>query len=204
MKYIFYFYRPQLVDQLWKLEMAEGDDPNQVRKICTQVVAAGQFSYAVMGDQKEVYSWGMGENYVLGNRDDCNQFTPYLLDPRMFEENPVVMMACGTQHSVALSKAGADAVMPEIDKTKFVEVKVPKSPVAAKKTPKVAETKPETTEVSKNVGDDVASVKSIGSAASKKRSHREFAEGQPEQAEIGSAVKKLKIEEKLETIAEAD
>lgn len=61
----------------------------------------------------------MGENYVLGNRDDCNQFTPYLLDPRMFEENPVVMMALGTQHAVALTKESAEAKMPELDGSKF-------------------------------------------------------------------------------------
>jgi hypothetical protein len=61
----------------------------------------------------------MGENYVLGNRDDCNQFTPYLLDPRMFEENPVVMMALGTMHAVALCKESPEATMPELDSSKF-------------------------------------------------------------------------------------
>jgi alpha-tubulin suppressor-like RCC1 family protein len=49
-----------------------------------------------MGDQKEVYSWGMGENYVLGTRDDENEFYPKLVHPKMFEENPVIMMALGT------------------------------------------------------------------------------------------------------------
>jgi len=29
-----------------------------------------------MGDQKEVYAWGFGENYVLGTRDDENEFFP--------------------------------------------------------------------------------------------------------------------------------
>lgn len=49
-----------------------------------------------MGDQKEVYAWGFGENYVLGNRDTENEYEPKLLHPKMFEENPVVMVACGT------------------------------------------------------------------------------------------------------------
>ena len=96
LKYIFYFYRPQLVDQLWKLKLDEGDDTNEKRKVCTQVEAAGQYCYAVMGDQKEVYAWGFGENYVLGTRADDNVYEPTLLHPKMFEENPVVMMACGT------------------------------------------------------------------------------------------------------------
>ena len=43
-----------------------------------------------------MYSWGMGENYVLGNRQDDNEFKPYMLDKRMFEENNVIMIAGGT------------------------------------------------------------------------------------------------------------
>jgi alpha-tubulin suppressor-like RCC1 family protein len=51
----------------------------------------------------------MGENYVLGNRDDCNEFKPYNLDPRMFESNSVMMVACGTMHCVVLAKDGSNA-----------------------------------------------------------------------------------------------
>ena len=67
-----------------------------------------------MGNQKEVYSWGFGENFVLGNRDDCNEFEPKILHPKMFEENPVVMMACGTMHAVALALESPEAKMPEL------------------------------------------------------------------------------------------
>jgi len=35
LKYIFYFYRPQLVESLWKLELEEGDDKNEKRKKCS-------------------------------------------------------------------------------------------------------------------------------------------------------------------------
>jgi hypothetical protein len=49
LKYIFYFYRPQLIDQFWKLELAEGDDPATLRKVCTHVEASGQYCYAVFG-----------------------------------------------------------------------------------------------------------------------------------------------------------
>jgi hypothetical protein len=111
-------------------------------------MAAGQYCYAVMAKSKRVYSWGMGENYVLGNRDDCNQFTPYLLDPRMFDENPVQMMACGTMHAVALSLDSPDGKIPELDKTIFAEI-MPKRPVSKEATP--AKTVPET------VADDVKS-----------------------------------------------
>jgi len=59
----------------------------------------------------------MGENYVLGNRQDDNEFVPYKLDPRMFEENKVVMMALGTQHAVALTKDGSDAPFPQVQRS---------------------------------------------------------------------------------------
>lgn len=42
---------------------------------------------------------------MLGNRDDNNEFKPYKLDPRMFENREVIMMALGTMHAVALVKA---------------------------------------------------------------------------------------------------
>ena len=51
----------------------------------------------------QLYSWGMGENYVLGSRDDDNQFTPYTVHPKMFEELPVLMLGAGTQHVVVLT-----------------------------------------------------------------------------------------------------
>ena len=115
LKYIYYFYRPQLIDQLWKLELAEGDDPAKCRKVCTHIAAAGHYNYAVFAGTNEVYSWGFGENYVLGNRDDNNEFTPYLLDNRMFEENQVVSIACGSMHSCGLTKESADATFPVLD-----------------------------------------------------------------------------------------
>lgn len=77
------------------------------------VAAAGQYSYAITNDG--VYSWGMGENYVLGNRDDCNEFFPYKLDPRMFENNPAVAIGCGTQHTVVLTLDSPDSKIPELN-----------------------------------------------------------------------------------------
>jgi hypothetical protein len=125
----------------------------------------------------------MGENYVLGNRDDCNQFTPYLLDPRMFEENPVVMMALGTMHAVALVKESPEAAMPELDSTKFAAT-VQAMPLPVSPTP-----------VKKMNGDHLDDVKSQKSQESKKRSRQESVEAHSQKSEISSAVKRLKIQE---------
>ena len=120
LKYIRYFYRPTLVEQLWKLELAEGETEAEFRKPVSQVCASGQYTYAVVEKTGEVYSWGMGDNYVLGNRDEENQFEPYKLHPKMFEENKVVMMGLGFQHTVALTLDGPESKLPEVDLSKFV------------------------------------------------------------------------------------
>ncbi len=50
----------------------------------------------------------MGENYVLGSREDDNQYTPYKVHPKMFEEYPVLMLGAGTQHVVVLTSESQD------------------------------------------------------------------------------------------------
>lgn len=70
-------------------------DDDQQKKV-SKVTAAGNYTYAIVYNKNEVYSWGMGENYVLGNREDSNEFKPYKLDPRMFEEKKVLNISCGT------------------------------------------------------------------------------------------------------------
>ena len=112
LKYIFYFHRPELVESLWKWDLEESDNVAACRKPATQVVAAGHYCYAICGN--DVYSWGFGENAVLGNRSDDNEFKPYKLDPRMFENNKVIMIAGGTQHAVALTHDGPQSTIPEL------------------------------------------------------------------------------------------
>lgn len=51
----------------------------------------------------QLYSWGMGSSYVLGNRDEENEYKPYKVHPKMFEEFPVREMGLGTQHVVVLT-----------------------------------------------------------------------------------------------------
>jgi alpha-tubulin suppressor-like RCC1 family protein len=50
----------------------------------------------------------MGSSYVLGNREEDNQYEPYPVNPKMFEELPVLMLACGTQHVVVLTTDSQD------------------------------------------------------------------------------------------------
>jgi Regulator of chromosome condensation (RCC1) repeat len=93
-----FFQEPKLVEDLWKEE-------KQVKIVA--VYAKGNYSYALEkpdgSESNQLYSWGMGENYVLGSRDDDNQFRPYTVHPKMFDEMPVLMIGAGTQHVVVLT-----------------------------------------------------------------------------------------------------
>lgn len=64
----------------------------------------------------------MGENYVLGTRNDDSVFKPTVLHPKMFDELKVVMMATGTQHAVALVLDSPESKIPELDTSKYVAV----------------------------------------------------------------------------------
>ena len=64
------------------------------------VFAKGNYNYALEmppeSKTNQLYSWGMGENYVLGSREDENQYKPYKVNPKMFEDMPVLSMGTGT------------------------------------------------------------------------------------------------------------
>lgn len=98
-----YFHTPVLVEDLWS-------DNLQIK--VAAVYAKGNYSYALERPEgsktNQLYSWGMGENYVLGSREDDNQFRPYKVHPKMFDELPVMMVGAGTQHVVVLTSDSQD------------------------------------------------------------------------------------------------
>ena len=85
---------------------------DEKKVVGSAVYAKGNYSYVLEKPEgsktNQLYSWGMGENYVLGSRDDDNQFRPYAVHPRMFEELPVLMLGAGTQHVVVLTSDSQD------------------------------------------------------------------------------------------------
>ena len=64
-------------------------------KAITSVYANGHFNYALSAQSNEVYAWGMGSNYVLGTRDEDNEFEPSLVHPKQFMENRVHQIGTG-------------------------------------------------------------------------------------------------------------
>lgn len=133
-----YFPRPRGNEFLWNFLLPEGQEDDELQKKVVSIEAASNYTYALVKNKNEVYSWGFGENYVLGNRDDCNEFKPHKLDPRMFEEKKVLQIACGTQHVVVLAQENDGADMHQMDLSSFVKV-ASKIPVKPPKEPKEGE-----------------------------------------------------------------
>lgn len=81
--------------------------------------AQGHYNYALSEANNEVYAWGMGENYVLGTRDDENEFEPKLVHPKQFMENRVKHVGAGVQHVVVLTTAEQEPTssLPPLDQT---------------------------------------------------------------------------------------
>lgn len=132
----------------------------------------------------------MGENYVLGNRDDCNEFKPYKLDPRMFENRDVLMMACGTMHCVTLTNFDDQTPVPVLDQSLLPaaeEVEEPK----IKERIEIPDLKPKAAIVSPQSKKRPIEEITGGAATSSQHAHGES------QLENGS--KQLKVEENRES-----
>ena len=147
----------------------------------------------------------MGENYVLGNRADENEFKPYKLDPRMFEENKVIMMALGTQHAVALAHDAPGSKVPELKLAAEAPAQSGKQPpvlskqaTPAKIAPKVASqaaAEPGSQQQEQAVAEPVAEPENP-SQNSKKRTREEFEAGLDENIEEKErSAKKMKVED---------
>jgi hypothetical protein len=90
---IMFFKRPQLVDTL----------PEGVK--FNRVFAASHYCYCFSEETNELYSWGMGDDYVLGTRDDENVYVPQKVHPKMFYECKIRHIGCGTSHLAVLTAA---------------------------------------------------------------------------------------------------
>ena len=63
----------------------------------------------------------MGYNYVLGTRDEENEFFPKLVHPKMYFESAVRDIGAGSQHVVVLT---GDKVELKIDQSEWIKEKV--------------------------------------------------------------------------------
>ena len=50
-------------------------------KKASNVFAGSNYCYALIKSENELYSWGMGYNFVLGTREEENVFEPVKVHP---------------------------------------------------------------------------------------------------------------------------
>jgi hypothetical protein len=100
-----YFLRPHRVEGL----LAD--------KHVTSIAAGSHYCYAIVEDVNEVYSWGMGYNYVLGTREEDNVHEPVKVHPMQFHNNQVKQVGAGDNHVVVLTTAStnADSALPQFE-----------------------------------------------------------------------------------------
>lgn len=140
---IYYFAQPHLVTDL------------QERKI-TKIQAQGHYCYALSETTNELYAWGFGENYVLGNRDDENVYTPLLVHPKQFHENKVKEIGLGVMHVVMLTTASTEeSQLPEFDVSVLDLPPVPKEDEGEEKKKDATDDNEEKKEPPKKQEDDV-------------------------------------------------
>ena len=115
------------------------------------ISSGSHFNYAA-GNGK-VFSWGFGMNYVLGNKEDDNEFRPYQVDQQnMYWEHALDKIACASQHVVVLASPSTQVT--PVEESKEVSDK----PMVADQTkpdePKPEEPKPEVADEPKEAQSD--------------------------------------------------
>lgn len=75
------------------------------------------------------YSWGLGECYVLGTKEDDSVFEPFNVHPKQYYEAKVRYVGCGDQHVVVLCSKNAD-------EDEVPELQIETEPVAKPEVPK--------------------------------------------------------------------
>jgi hypothetical protein len=68
--------------------------------IITDIKSYSHFNYAYNIDNGNVYSWGMGESYVLGNKRDSNEKSPFQIPQTFFNNLKIRDISLGSQHVI--------------------------------------------------------------------------------------------------------
>ena len=71
------------------------------------LVAGGRYTVALC-EEGHVYTWGWGGKGQLGHNDRESQFAPRKVASARFGDAPVVFVAAGGDHTVALTAAGGE------------------------------------------------------------------------------------------------
>ena len=66
------------------------------------IVCAYQSFYAINSENNKIYSWGSGDNYILGNKKEKAEKNPYLIESKFFKNMKVKELDMGCSHVAVL------------------------------------------------------------------------------------------------------
>ena len=74
------------------------------REKVDDIFATYLYFYAINKENNNVYSWGMGESYVLGNRKEKQEQKPYLIKSAFYKNLKVTDISLGCSHVAVVLK----------------------------------------------------------------------------------------------------
>jgi len=86
-----------------------------------KISAGSHYTYALDG-LWQLYSWGMGENYVLGTRNDDDVEQPTQTLGKFTEENRIVDISAGAQHAIIITGT-PQLFNPDVNNPEFLTLK---------------------------------------------------------------------------------
>mmetsp|Transcript_49913 Transcript_49913/g.57474 ORF Transcript_49913/g.57474 Transcript_49913/m.57474 type:complete len:656 (-) Transcript_49913:138-2105(-) len=78
------------------------------------IFSASSYSYCLKEDNT-AYSWGCGDQFVLGTRNEDTVFEPTKVNPKQFNEMKVIDLALGSQHVIFLATSDATVERPKFE-----------------------------------------------------------------------------------------
>jgi len=71
------------------------------------IISKGGFTYCKTKKSCQLFSWGSGFNFVLGNNDDESEYKPYPIKKEFLKGENLADISLGTQHvMILLNKEG--------------------------------------------------------------------------------------------------
>jgi len=67
-----------------------------------KIYCGTNYSYAITRSN-ECYSWGSGDNYVLGTRKDDTAYEPYQIQKDFYNNEKVIEFGLGAQHVIVMT-----------------------------------------------------------------------------------------------------
>lgn len=74
------------------------------KNIIDTIASSMDFCYALDKNNNQVYSWGTGDSYVLGTKEEDDMYIPYKIPKDFFKNNNINDMSLGANHVIIVMR----------------------------------------------------------------------------------------------------